>query len=156
MNESAQLRPLPLPEGKDFHVFFSYRNTEEDREWTRNVIQELETIGFKCCNHELEFLPGKDIVENIKDYMRRSVKTVLVFSKEYNQSYYCKLELHFSLHMSLSERKHILIPVKREDCDVPEDLEFFTWIDAREGTLWFPQLVAAIKAPGKSINISLL
>ncbi|CAG2202448.1 unnamed protein product [Mytilus edulis] len=69
------LERLPLPEGKDYHVFFSYRNTEEDRKWTRNVITE-------------------------------------------------------------------------EDCEIPEDLEFFTWIDARQDlVLWFPQFLAAIKAP---------
>lgn len=140
--------PPPLPDGKDYHVFFSYRNTDEDTEWTRNVIRELETRGFKCCDHELEFLPGKGTVENIKDYMRRSVKIVHVLSKEYTDSYYCKLEVHFSLYMSLSERKHILIPVKREDCNIPEDFEFFTWIDARDDAMhWFPQLLAAIKAP---------
>ncbi|XP_052090113.1 uncharacterized protein LOC127726700 isoform X1 [Mytilus californianus] len=138
----------PLPEGKDYHVFFSYRNTEEDRKWTRNVIMELESRGFKCCDHELDFLPGKEIIQNIKEYIKRSVKTVLVFSKEYNESLYCKIEVHYSLHMSLSEHKHILIPVKREDCEIPEDLEFFTWIDAREDIhLWFPQFLAAIKAP---------
>ncbi|CAC5417986.1 unnamed protein product [Mytilus coruscus] len=50
--------------------------------------------------------------------------------------------------MSLSEHKHILMPVKREDCEIPEDLEFFTWIDAREDIdLWFPQFLAAINAP---------
>ncbi|CAC5401447.1 unnamed protein product [Mytilus coruscus] len=145
-------RPLPegqpLPEGKGYHVFFSYRNTEEDRKWTRNVITELESRGFKCCDHELDFLPGKEIIHNIKEYIQRSVKTVLVFSKEYNESLYCKIEVHYSLHMSLSEHKHILIPVKREDCEIPEDLEFFTWIDAREDIeLWFPQFLAAIKAP---------
>ncbi|XP_076078927.1 uncharacterized protein LOC143048973 isoform X2 [Mytilus galloprovincialis] len=139
---------LPLPEGKDYHVFFSYRNTEEDRKWTRNVITELENRGFKCCDHELDFLPGKEIIQNIKEYIKRSVKTVLVFSKEYNESLYCKIEVHYSLHMSLSEHKHILIPVKREDCEIPEDLEFFTWIDARQDiVLWFPQFLAAIKAP---------
>ncbi|XP_063402702.1 uncharacterized protein LOC134686827 [Mytilus trossulus] len=139
---------IPLPEGKDYHVFFSYRNTEEDRKWTRNVITELENRGFKCCDHELDFLPGKEIIQNIKEYIKRSVKTVLVFSKEYNESLYCKIEVHYSLHMSLSEHKHILIPVKREDCEIPEDLEFFTWIDARQDiVLWFPQFLAAIKAP---------
>lgn len=139
----------PLPEEKIYHVFVSYRDCEIDKEWVRNVIKILETqYNFICCDHDVDFLPGRRIRENIKECIKESVKTVIVLSKEYNESFYCKCELEFAVYLQMSKRQHILIPVEKEFCNIPEWLEFFTRIDAR-GYIetWINRLVAAIEAP---------
>lgn len=52
--------------------------------------------------------------------------------------------------MSMELQKNIFIPVLIEDCDIPNHLKAFTYIDAR-GPInqWLPRLVQALKEPGK-------
>ncbi|CAG2196348.1 unnamed protein product [Mytilus edulis] len=50
--------------------------------------------------------------------------------------------------MSMEMREQILIPVLKEDCEIPEHLKPFTYIDAR-GPIesWLTRLVTAIESP---------
>lgn len=140
----------PLPQGKIYHVFISYRDIDEDREWVNNLIEKLENLHqLKCCNHVHDFKPGRRIVENIKEAVLRSVKTLIILSKEYNDSHWCTFEVEYTHQMSMEMREQILIPVLKEDCEIPEHLKPFTYIDAR-GPIgsWLPRLVTAIDSPG--------
>ncbi|XP_063402236.1 uncharacterized protein LOC134686498 [Mytilus trossulus] len=138
-----------LPQGKIYHVFISYRDIDEDREWVNNLIEKLENLHqLKCCNHVHDFKPGRKIVENIKDAVLKSVKTLIILSKEYNDSHWCTFEVEYTHQMSMEMREQILIPVLKEDCEIPDHLKPFTYIDAR-GPIgsWLPRLVTAIDSP---------
>ncbi|XP_052088575.1 uncharacterized protein LOC127725559 isoform X1 [Mytilus californianus] len=138
-----------LPQGKIYHAFISYRDVDEDREWVNNLIEKLENLHqLKCCNHVYDFQPGRKIVENIKDAVLRSVKTLIILSKEYHDSHWCNFEVEYTHQMSMEMREQILIPVLKEDCEIPEHLKPFTYIDAR-GPMgsWLPRLVTAIESP---------
>lgn len=140
----------PLPQGKIYHAFISYRDVDEDREWVNNLIEKLEKHHqLKCCNHVYDFQPGRKIVENIKDAVLKSVKTLIILSKEYHDSHWCNFEVEYTHQMSMEMREQILIPVLKEDCEIPEHLKPFTYIDAR-GPIesWLPRLVTAIESPG--------
>ncbi|CAG2196080.1 unnamed protein product [Mytilus edulis] len=138
-----------LPQGKIYHTFISYRDIDEDREWVNNLIDKLENLHhLKCCNHVYDFQPGRKIVENIKDAVLKSVKTLIILSKEYHDSHWCNFEVEYTHQMSMEMREQILIPVLKEDCEIPEHLKPFTYIDAR-GPIgsWLPRLVTAIESP---------
>lgn len=143
-----------FPSNKQYDAMFSYRNLDKEINWVRDVIQILETnYGIKCCDHERDFKPGKEIVENITECLTRSSKTVIVLSKEYMSSGWCKHELHSSFFKSRKEGAVTVIPVVIEDCKIPEFLEPLTFIDARGNKEeWLPKLVNAITSTGDELN----
>ncbi|CAC5415582.1 TLR2 [Mytilus coruscus] len=114
-------------------------NSESNRHTSR---------ALKCCNHVYDFQSGRKIVENIKDAVHKSVKTLIILSKEYNDSHWCNFEVEYIHQMSMEMREQILKPVLKEDCEIPEHLKPFTYIDAR-GPIgnWLERLVAAIDSP---------
>lgn len=140
----------PLPNGKLYHVFLSYRDADDERSWVQQLIEKLvKTYKLKCCNHVHDFEPGRKIVDNIKDAIINSVKTIIIISKEYHESYWCTYEAEYTLQMSMELREKIIIPVIKEDCEIPDHLKPFTYIDARGPfNQWLPRLVSAIEKPG--------
>ncbi|VDI16877.1 Hypothetical predicted protein, partial [Mytilus galloprovincialis] len=138
-----------LPHGKIYHAFISYRDVDEDREWVSDLIEKLKKLHkLKCCNHVYDFKPGRKIVDNIKYAVRKSVKTLIILSKEYHDSHWCNFEVEYTHHMSMEMREQLLIPVLKEDCKIPDHLKPFTYIDARAPIgSWLPRLATSIESP---------
>ena len=128
----------------------SYRDVEEDREWVRKLLNKLRS-DYKsiCCDHAQDFLSGRKIVENIKYAITHSVKTVIILSEEYNESYWCQLEIEFALFINMDMGEQLLMPVLKEDCSIPDYLKPLTNIDGRgDMSTWLPQLVSAVERKG--------
>ncbi|XP_063405236.1 uncharacterized protein LOC134688446 [Mytilus trossulus] len=142
-----------LPDGKKFHVFISY--CESDRLWVRTVIQHLQNdYNFKCFEHSADFIPGMKITENIEYAMSNSVKTMFILTEEYNKSYWCQYEVEFAILKLLAEMKeNVIIPVLKEECEIPGYLRPFTYINGTgDMNVWLPKLVLAIEAEGEHYN----
>lgn len=147
----------PLPEGKSYHVFISYRDIDENREWVRQFISKLTySYNIICCDHVRDFQPGRKIVDNIKNAISSSVKTLIMLTKGYTESFWCEYEIEYALLMNMDMKERLLIPVLKEDCDIPDYLKPFTYIDAR-GNMdsWLPKLVSVIQSEGHS-NLEIL
>ena len=143
----------PLPNGKKFHVFISF--SESDRAWVNVIIQELqEKYKLKCFEHSADFIAGKKIAENIEYAMTHSVKTLIILTKEYNESYWCQYEVEFGILNLLAEMKeNVLIPVLKERCTIPGYLRPFTYIDATgDIDVWLPKIALAIESEGAPYN----
>ena len=82
----------------DYDVFVSYAS--EDQQWVRqHLMPELEgRLGLRLCVHERDFIPGKNIVDNIADCVESSKKILMVFSKDFVSSQWCQFELTYCLH----------------------------------------------------------
>ncbi|CAG2186316.1 unnamed protein product [Mytilus edulis] len=142
-----------VPNGKKFHVFISY--SESDRSWVGTVIQHLQNdYNFKCFEHSADFIPGRKITENIEYAMSNSVKTMFILTEEYNKSYWCQYEVEFAILKLLAEMKeNVIIPVLKEECEIPGYLRPFTYINGTgDMNVWLPKLVLAIEAEGEHYN----
>ncbi|XP_076078496.1 uncharacterized protein LOC143048598 isoform X3 [Mytilus galloprovincialis] len=142
-----------LPDGKKFHVFISY--SESDRLWVETVIQHLQNYyNFKCFEHSADFIPGMKITENIEYAMSNSVKTMFILTEEYNKSYWCQYEVEFAILKLLAEMKeNVIIPVLKEECEIPGYLRPFTYINGTgDMDVWLPKLALAIEAEGQEYN----
>ncbi|XP_076078490.1 uncharacterized protein LOC143048596 isoform X3 [Mytilus galloprovincialis] len=142
-----------LPDGKKFHVFISY--SESDRLWVETVIQHLQNYyNFKCFEHSADFIPGMKITENIEYAMSNSVKTMFILTEEYNKSYWCQYEVEFAILKLLAEMKeNVIIPVLKEECEIPGYLRPFTYINGTgDMDVWLPKLALAIAAEGQQYN----
>ena len=59
---------------------------------------ELEgRLGLRLCVHKRDFIPGKNIVDNIAECVESSKKILMVFSKDFVHSQWCQFELTFCL-----------------------------------------------------------
>lgn len=87
-----QLRP-----SEKFHLFVSYSSV--DAAWTHGLIGRLEAdhAGLRVCLHERDFMPGRNVLENMADCIQRSQKVLLVLSQDFVQSRWCLLEADLSL-----------------------------------------------------------
>ncbi|VDI24466.1 Hypothetical predicted protein [Mytilus galloprovincialis] len=142
-----------VPNGKKFHVFISY--SESDRSWVGTVIQHLQNdYNFKCFENSADFIPGRKITENIEYAMSNSVKTMFILTEEYNKSYWCQYEVEFAILKLLAEMKeNVIIPVLKEECEIPGYLRPFTYINGiGDMNVWLPKLALAIEAQGEQYN----
>ncbi|XP_029465454.1 uncharacterized protein LOC115095614 [Rhinatrema bivittatum] len=129
-NNASPIVPL-LAENEMYHVFISYSNM--DSTWAHLLINKLETMcsNLKVCYHERDFIPGKNIIENMTDAIQSSQKILLVLSPDFVQSRWCLLEANLSLFKDLMERKPI-IPVMLKPCPIPLHLNHLTYLDAKD------------------------
>ncbi|KFV10328.1 Toll-like receptor 2 type-1 [Tauraco erythrolophus] len=102
------------PENKPFDAFVSY--SEQDANWTKeNLLQKLETDGFKICYHERDFKPGHPVLGNIFYCIENSHKVLFVLSPSFVNSCWCQYELYFAEHRVLNENQDSLIMIVLED-----------------------------------------
>ncbi|KFP71261.1 Toll-like receptor 2 type-1, partial [Acanthisitta chloris] len=102
------------PENKIFDAFVSY--SEHDANWTKeNLLEKLETDGFKMCYHERDFKPGHPVLGNIFYCIENSHKVLFVLSPSFVNSCWCQYELYFAEHRVLNENLDSLIMIVLED-----------------------------------------
>ena len=93
----------------DYDVFVSYDS--EDEPWVReHLMVELEDrLGLRLCVHERDFIPGKNIVDNIADCVQSSKKILMVFSRDFVRSQWCQFELTFCLRHAMDHDDALII-----------------------------------------------
>ncbi|XP_071805986.1 uncharacterized protein [Asterias amurensis] len=107
---------------KDFDVFISYKSGTPDEEFVINdLIPRLEKDGYRVCVHYRFFLPGRSIIDNISDAVRRSRKTLLLLTPGFVESEWCRFEFQAAL-LQMLRRQMDIIPVIFEDLGTPEKL----------------------------------
>ena len=83
----------------------------EDEPWVReHLMAELEgRLGLRLCVHERDFIPGKNIVDNIADCVQSSKKILMVFSRDFVRSQWCQFELTFCLRHAMDHDDSLII-----------------------------------------------
>nr|KAG5692577.1 hypothetical protein BaRGS_024137 [Batillaria attramentaria] len=97
-----------------YDVFVSYDS--EDELWVQqHLMPELEErLGLRLCLHERDFIPGKNIVDNIVHCVQNSKKVMMLFSTNFSQSPWCQFELNLCLS-HVMENDDMLLVVLLED-----------------------------------------
>ncbi|XP_035689347.1 uncharacterized protein LOC118424733 [Branchiostoma floridae] len=134
----------PLGQHEKYHVFFCYSSA--DAPWVKNMIQKLESdeLGFKCCFHERDFLPGMAIIDNIIRSIQKSQKTVFVLSRDFVDSRWCNFERQMVMGANLREENKKVIPVMLRECVLPDFLQHMTYLE--EWTpYFFDRFIGALK-----------
>ena len=98
---SEVLRRRLEAENFDYDVFVSFAG--EDLAWVQqHLMAKLETeLGLRLCIHERDFVPGKNILNNIVDSVQGSKKFLMVFSRHFTHSPWCQFELDLCLGHTL-------------------------------------------------------
>ncbi|XP_074152395.1 uncharacterized protein LOC141558703 [Sminthopsis crassicaudata] len=154
VQENASPTIPPLTGNETFHFFVSYSSL--DSSWAHKFIRELETSysGLKICYHERDFLPGKNIIENMVDCIQQSQKMLLILSQDFVQSRWCLLEANLSVFRYCMERKPV-IPIMLKPCQVPLHLNHLTYLDVND-IAFYEKVIKAICTPNHLMKHSTL
>ena len=104
-------------EHKEFDVFVSYSNENEEYV-EQNLIPNLEQRGYKIAFLRVNFPGGQPIHVSIEQCIKKSKRTLAVFSNEFYESTWCMWEFHTALELDGDEGTHRLITIKYEDVNV--------------------------------------
>ncbi|KAL5014049.1 hypothetical protein ScPMuIL_008319 [Solemya velum] len=146
---------LPLlPHKFKFDFFVSH--SHKDKDWVKYcLLKELEggesnpadySCGFRGCYADRDFIPGNTITQNIQNAITHSYKVIVVLTKQYVVSDWCKYELDTTLRTAIDEksRNECLIPVLYEQCDIPESIKTLTHLDFTGKTCDWDKLTAVL------------
>ncbi len=121
--------------GKKYDFFVSH--SSGDKYWVYyDLLPKLEReYNFKGCIDERDFIVGENILTNIEDCMNQSVCTVLILTKAFCESRWCQHEMTQAINRRVLD-KYPVIPIRVENCDLPQDLRCITYQDAVEHCDW--------------------
>ena len=121
LHKTFQWHPFDMDEcegeDKEFDIFVSYSN--ENAEYVEEyLIKNLENRGYKVAFHRIHFPGGQPVHVSIEQCIRKSKRTLVVFSNDYGKSDWCKSEFDAALVLDRNEGTHRMITVKYEDVKV--------------------------------------
>jgi tetratricopeptide (TPR) repeat protein len=120
-----------------YQVFLSY--AREDQAQVKVIYQKLYDAGFKPWMDQMDILPGEDWELAIKNAIRRSDFFVACMSPN-SVAKRGVLREELSAALALWKKKLpediYLIPIRLAECDVPDDLAQFHWVDFFQPDWW--------------------
>ena len=158
-----QSRRKQKKEQKDIHnytfdAFVCYHNS--DIEWLFNKLRpKLEVDNhFSLCIHDRDFIAGRDIVENIVESIEKSRKVLLLLSKQFASSHWCRFEMAMAHQRVIEREENLLIVVLLEDIDANSQSRrlalllkqktYLEWTDDKDGqALFWQRLINCLQAP---------
>ena len=87
--------PLPLPEGKRWHVFISYRSA--DRPWALSLYDVLVHLEYKTFLDQFALSPADQLANTLGDSLDQSLSGIVIWSSAYVTSEWTADELN-NLH----------------------------------------------------------
>ena len=124
-----------IGENKEFDVFISHAS--EDEEWTLQLIEDLESRGFKVCFHKRDFEPGATIIDNIMMAVEKSKRTICILSPSFVASSWCSWEFITVYNDDIEEHQRRLLLIVKERVAweslspaIQRYMRDFTYIDA--------------------------
>jgi len=112
-----------------YDVFLSYNS--RDREWVKNLYEFLTAKEYKVCFDEENFPYGCCIPKEIANAVSRSRKVVAIVSPNFISSGWTEFEYVFSITQIVENKESwdSLLPVLYKQCEMPEILKIFKYID---------------------------
>lgn len=133
-------------ENKRYDAFIAY--SQSDINWViYTLAKRLENPEsgqrFTLCLHHRDFMVGAAISDNIVQSVESSRHTIIVVSKNFLRSEWCRLEFRVALHQSLLEKKRHLIIILLEDIPTSEFepelkrcMQTLTYVKADDRWFW--------------------
>jgi hypothetical protein len=118
----------------------------EDEEKVENLYQKLSDAGFKPWMDTKDVLPGERWKPRIQRAVRHSDFFLACLSaNSVNKRGFLQKEIKDALDIwqEMLDSDIYLIPIRLEDCEVPEGLRDFQWVNLFEQDGW-ARLVKAI------------
>ena len=132
----------------DLRVFLCHAS--EDKEAVRSLYRTLQQSGFHPWLDEEDLLPGQDWNAEITKAVQAAHVVLVCLSQRSEKRGYVQKEIVRALDVAdeQPEGTIFLIPVRLEDCQVPDRLRRWQWVDVfKEGG--YTKLEAALKVAAR-------
>jgi TIR domain-containing protein len=139
-----------------YDVFLSYRHDNPDMAFARQLLDTLESHGYRVAIDERDFPANASFLLEMERCVRQSRFTVAVISSRYLVSDNCQEEAIICKVLDMGDRKRRLIPLLIEPVAIP------AWLYGIVGIDWttkdplvdpFDRLRATLGAPGADPTI---
>ena len=116
----------------------------DDSQWVDDeLIPHLENDSdyqsLRLCVHERDFLLGANIVDNIWSKMEESRKVILVISRNFTRSNYCKYEIDLARMLSVEKARNLIVPVMLQEVRMEDMSDSLRWIVRKLTYIEWPQ-----------------
>lgn len=132
-------------------------HSSDDKALVRNLYQHLRADGIEPWLDEEDLLPGEDWHREIPKAVRNSDIVIICLSRRsINKNGYLQREIKLALDVAdeQPEGTIFLIPVKLEECEVPERLNRWQWVNLFEER-GYQRLLKALARRAQSLEISI-
>ena len=124
-------------------VFISY--AWPDKQFVRRLVEALKKSGVKTWVDDLELRPGDNIWDKVGAGLRQADAIVVVLSRAYSESKSVKRELGAFEVNDAEKGERRILPVLKEDCEIPVILQSRLFADFRSSfDAGFQQLLRGI------------
>lgn len=144
-----------LRSSRSLQVFLCH--SSNDKPAVRELYKKLRAKGVKPWLDEEDLLPGQDWNLEIPRAVRKSDVVIVCISREsVNKAGYVQKEIKLALDAAdeQPEGSIFIIPLKLEECDVPERLSRWHWANLFEEN-GFERLMRALKARSDELGIAI-
>jgi len=137
---------------KELNVFLCHSSS--DKSVARKIYHQLiEIKSVKPWFDEVDILPGEDWEPAIKRAVRNSQVVVVCMSKSsVRKEGFLQKEIRIAIDVALEKPENtiFIIPIKLEECEVPDRLSSFQWVKYPED---WDKLILSLKRRAKDFEI---
>lgn len=142
-----------MADSRSLRVFLCHASG--DKPAVRELYQRLRADGIDAWLDEENLLPGQDWQRAIPKAVRESDAVIVCLSRSsITKAGYVRKEIKFALDVAdeKPEDAIFLIPLKLEECDVPERLSRWQWVNLFSPS-GYEKLIRALRAHADSLGV---
>jgi len=123
---------MPEEPKRPLKVFLCHAHS--DLAAVRVLYSRLKREGVDAWLDKEKLLPGQDWELEIRKAVREADVVVVCLSKQFNQAGFRQKEVRLALDTAMEkpEGEIFIIPARLEECDIPESLKKWQWVDLFE------------------------
>jgi hypothetical protein len=131
-------------------------HSTQDKPAVRNLYQRLQTDGFDAWLDEEKLLPGQDWDFEIQKAVRQSDVVIVCLSKgSVTKAGYVQKEIRLALDVAdeQPEGTIFIIPLKLEECQIPDRLSRWQWVKLFEER-GYERLINALRVRANALGLT--
>lgn len=127
-----------------------------DRDAVKALYTRLTKDGVDAWLDKEKLLPGQDWELEIRKAVREADVVVVCLSKQFNQAGFRQKEVRLALDTAMEkpEGEIFIIPARLEDCDAPEIVQRYHWVDLFDDN-GYELLISALRLRADNIGVLL-
>ena len=126
-----------------YDAFIAYSG--KDYRWVVHTLRETleERYNYKLFIHDRNFMPGRDITDNITEGLKYSKRMIIIISKHFLDSEWCTFEFRAAHKEEVMRGTNYVIAIVLHDIprdDIPQDLNRYlsskTYLNVNDNWFW--------------------